>query len=130
MPSTSRKDSLQVGALLVLIGAIGAWRHHGWGLRVVAVGALLAAVGTAAPGLLAPLWRAWHWLGRALNRVVSPIVLAVLYIGVVTPVGLLLRTLGTSPLSRDPDAESYWIERDRLAEGSGEERRRHMRHPY
>ena len=130
MPANSRKDSLQVGALLVLIGAIGMWRHHGWGVRVIAIGALLAVVGLLAPGLLAPLWRAWHWLGRALNRVVSPVVLAVLYIGVVTPVGLLRRTLGRSPLSRDPDAASYWVERDPPADDSGEARRRHMRHPY
>ena len=130
MRAELRKFSWQVGAALVLIGAVGAWQGRAWGAGVVAAGALLAMVGSVAPGLLVPFWRWWQLLGRVLNRVVSPVVLAVLYIGVVTPMGLLRRTFGRSPLARDPNAASYWVKRERPANDAGEERRRRMRHPY
>jgi len=126
----SRKFSWQVGAALLLIGAIGAWQGRAWGSNVVLAGVVLAAVGSAAPRLLVPFWRVWQRLGDLLNRVVSPVMLTLLYIVVVTPMGVLRRTLGRSPLSRDPDAASYWVKRDRPADDSGDARRRRMRLPY
>lgn len=125
----SRKFSWQVGAALVLIGAVGAWQDRTWGANVIVAGVVLAAVGSAIPQLLVPMWRVWQLLGRVLGKVVSPVVLALLYIGVVTPMGLLRRTFGRSPLTRDPNAASYWVVRKRPAEGSGDARRR-MRYPY
>ncbi len=126
----SRRFSWQVGSVLVLIGAVGAWQGRAWGAGVTVAGVLLAATGAAVPQLLVPAWRAWQLLGRALNKVVSPVVLAALYILVVTPMGLLRRTFGRSPLSRDPGAASYWVERKRPAEDSIEARRHRMRYPY
>jgi Saxitoxin biosynthesis operon protein SxtJ len=82
-----------------------------WAL-LVALGFL--AVALIAPRLLSPLNLAWFYVGLALHRVVNPIVMAVIYYGTVAPVGLILRVRGKDllRLKRDPDAESYWIERD------------------
>ena len=76
-------------------------------------GAFLA-VALVRPALLAPLNRAWFKLGLLLQRVVNPLVMAVIYFAVVTPTGLVMRALGKDPLRLryDPDAESYWIHRD------------------
>ena len=65
-----------------------------------------------APGILAPLNRAWTWIGRRLNRVVSPLLMLMLFYGVVTPVGLAMRAVGKDPLRlrRDPQTSSYWID--------------------
>ena len=42
---------------------------------------------------------------------VSPILILVLFYGVVSPIGLLMRTFGQDPLRlrRDEKASSYWI---------------------
>jgi Saxitoxin biosynthesis operon protein SxtJ len=81
-----------------------------WALGVAAVFAILALLWTAA---LAPLNKLWTKLGVLLYRVVSPIVLGLLFFVTVTPMALLMRILGKDPLRlrRDPNAASYWINR-------------------
>ena len=84
---------------------------RGWACGVA--GALLA-VAFLKPALLAPFNRVWFKFGLLLQRVVNPLVMALIYFAVVTPTGLVLRALGKDPLRLryDPDAESYWIRRD------------------
>lgn len=86
-------------------GAIRPWS--------VALAAVFLAVALLRPRLLAPLNRAWTWLGLLLHHVVNPIVMGVIFYGVVTPIGLLLRMSGKDPLRLrlDRDAATYWIER-------------------
>lgn len=83
---------------------------HGWSL---ALGAAFFAVAALRPSLLAPLNRAWTWLGLLLHRLMNPIVMGVIFYGVVTPIGLLLRLSGKDLLCRrfDRGASTYWIER-------------------
>ena len=82
-----------------------------WALGIAAV---FLAVALVRPSLLAPLNRVWFKFGLLLQRVVNPLVMAVIYFAVVTPTGLIMRALGKDPLrlKHDPDARSYWIHRD------------------
>ena len=68
----------------------------------------------ARPKLLRPANRAWMVFGLLLGKIVSPIVLGVLYFGVFATVGSAMRLAGRDPLLRmfDQSARSYWIERD------------------
>jgi hypothetical protein len=72
---------------------------------------LLSAL--AFPGALAPLNRLWMQFGLLLHRIVSPVVLGIMFFGVITPIGLVMRLLGNDPLRLrlDKAAGSYWIER-------------------
>jgi hypothetical protein len=74
---------------------------------------LLLAVGLVRPSLLRPLNRAWIYLGLLLQRIVSPVVLALLYFFTITPIGLLMRWTGRMPLKLgfDRSAATYWTER-------------------
>jgi hypothetical protein len=67
----------------------------------------------AVPTALRPLNRLWTNLGLILSRIVTPIVLAFLFYGVVTPVAAVMRIFGKDPLRLRPapEAESYWIVR-------------------
>jgi len=71
------------------------------------------AIALIRPALLGPLNRLWLRLGLLLQRIVSPVVLGLVYFTTVTPIGLLMRLLGKNPLGLgfDPDAKTYWIER-------------------
>jgi len=96
---------------------IGCWPLvHGeplrwWALAVAAVFAVLALV---RPQLLHLLNRAWLAFGRLLHRIVSPLVMGMLFFAVVTPTGWLMRLRGRDLLSlkRRPDLKSYWIGRE------------------
>ena len=62
------------------------------------------------PGLLAVPARMWLRLGELLHRVVSPVILGIMYLVLFVPFGLARRLLGGDPLKRRYDARlaSYW----------------------
>ena len=82
-----------------------------WWSAVVAACFLIVAL--TAPHVLAPLNRVWLWIGLLMHKVVSPVVLGLVFFSTVTPIGLLLRALGKDPLRLrfEAEATSYWIER-------------------
>jgi hypothetical protein len=84
---------------------------HPW---VVVLAALTAAVTLTRSHWLAPLNHAWMKLGAALHKVVSPVVMGVMFFGLFTPMGWVMRRLGWDAMKRsyDPKAGSYWIRRD------------------
>lgn len=79
----------------------------------LAVAALFAAAALLAPRILRPLNVVWFKFGMLLHHVVTPVVMALLFFGTVTPVGILMRLTGKDPmrLRRAPEARSYWIDR-------------------
>jgi hypothetical protein len=78
-----------------------------------ALAALFAILAISKPALLAVPNRLWTKLGLLLSKVVSPIAMGVLFYGVITPIGALMRLTGKDPLrlKRDSAAKSYWIPR-------------------
>jgi hypothetical protein len=81
-----------------------------WALGLAAAFAFMALV---RPATLRPLNRVWLTLGRLMHRVVSPLVMGMIFFAGVTPTGWMMRLLGKDVLSlkRRRDASSYWIVR-------------------
>ena len=99
------------GAFLVL--ALLAW----WRERLV-VGSVLSALAAAlflagllVPTRLGPIERAWMKLAHAISLVTTPIVMAVMYFLVITPIGLIRRWFGHSAIEHHPSDDGYWITR-------------------
>jgi hypothetical protein len=90
--------------------ALGAF-FYPWVLALAALTALVTLVRTH---WLAPFNQAWMKLAEVLHRVVSPVVLGVIFFGVFTPVALVMRAFGRDAMARRFDARlpSYWIRRD------------------
>ena len=112
MPSERSFAWVVAGGLLVLTG----WpllygEPPRWALLLPA-GAIIA-VAFRRPDMLRPWNCAWFRLGLLLHRIVSPLVFGLLFFLVVTPVALIRRWRGASPLAlkTDPTASSYWIPR-------------------
>jgi hypothetical protein len=65
------------------------------------------------PKLLSPLNWLWTKLGIVLHKLVSPIVLGLLFYIIFTPFGVMMRLFGKDSLRLhlDKGAASYWIER-------------------
>jgi len=63
--------------------------------------------------LLAVPNRLWTRFGLLLGKVISPIMLGLLFFAVLVPIGALMRIFGQDPLrlKRDTAAGSYWIPR-------------------
>jgi hypothetical protein len=90
---------------LVFGGSVRVW--------ALTVGGLFLLVALAVPAMLAPLNRAWLRFGLLLHRIVSPLVLGIMFFLVITPMGLLMRALGKDLLRLrfDKQSSSYWIDR-------------------
>ena len=76
--------------------------------------ALFVLLALAAPRVLAPFNRLWAKFGLLLHGIISPVILAILFYGCITPIGYLMRLTGKDPLRLRFEAErqSYWIVRE------------------
>jgi len=64
------------------------------------------------PKLLKPLNRSWIKLGEILGRIVAPIIMALIFFTIVTPISLLVRVLGKDLLRlKFSKNDTYWIKR-------------------
>ena len=114
-PRALRQFGVLVGGVLVVIAAVVAWRGGAaWALGVGGAGALLVALGLAAPPMLRVPYLGWMGLAVVLGFVTSRVLLTAVFFLIVTPTGLALRALGRRPLALRPDpaAETYWHARD------------------
>jgi len=114
---SNRAFGYTVGGILMTIGAARAVIRGEVTLVpsvLFGIGAVLLVLGIVAPSRLSLLNRFWLKIGAFLAMVVNPIVLMLLFALVVTPMALLMRLLGKRPLrlAPNPDAASYWIERE------------------
>ena len=115
--SSDRQFGLMTGCLL---SAAAAWPVlRGGHLRVglLAIGVVLVFLGAVWPRVLKPVNRLWLLLGQALGRVTNPLVSGLLFLVVITPLGLLLRRMGrlSVRLRKDSAAPSYWQETSNAA---------------
>ena len=63
--------------------------------------------------ILTPLNKLWFRFGLFLGKIISPIVMGVIFFLVVTPIGLLMRFFGKDVLNLkiNKKKSSYWIEK-------------------
>lgn len=106
------------GALFTLVFALlCAWGYYkGWSPTTnntwLVAAAIVAVLTLAAPKLLAPFNKAWFQLGLLMGKVVSPLVLGVIFFGMLTPVAFFGRLFGRDELRLKRKAvPSYWIDR-------------------
>jgi hypothetical protein len=109
----------------VVFTLIGVWPavRLGWtprldpaALRVwaLAIAGAFLAVAFAAPALLNPLNRLWFAFGLLLGRVMTPLVMGLLYVLTIVPTGYIMRLRGKDllDLKLDRARKSYWIMRE------------------
>jgi hypothetical protein len=111
---TNRSFGWTFSVIFLVVGVYGLWRSGPAMSWLLALAAVTAAVTLSREDWLTPLNRAWMRLGELLGRVVSPVVLGLIFFGVFTPVGALMRLCGRDAMARRfaPELKTYWIERD------------------
>jgi hypothetical protein len=118
--SDLKKFGLFIGAVLFLGSLYLLWKQQqtyaAGGFILAGVFTLLAFVG---PVVLKPLQRAWMAMAVVMGFVMSRIIVAVVFYGMVTPIGLTGRLAGKKflELKMDKAASSYWIRRDQTQTG-------------
>ena len=64
------------------------------------------------PNLFIYLNRLWIKFGILLGKIISPIVMGLVFFFVVTPIGILVRVLKKDVMGLKKGASSYWINRE------------------
>ncbi len=108
---SEREFGLIVGGVLVLLSSWWVYRGKFHDVRQVLMplGALLVVLGLVLPRWLYWPNKAWMALAEVLSFVSTRIILAVVFFGIVTPIGVIKRLSGWDPLHRRaPGKESYW----------------------
>ena len=97
-----------------LIGGYSLWKQGTLWPWMFGTAGVIAAITLIVPGILTPFNRIWMKFGELLHRIVSPIILGIIFFGVITPFGVVKRMTGWDPMRRkfDSSAKTYWIDRD------------------
>ena len=62
--------------------------------------------------ILAPLNKIWFKFGILLGKIVSPLIMGIIFFLVVTPIGFIMRLIGKDVLNlKYNNKSSYWIEK-------------------
>jgi hypothetical protein len=110
-PAEGRKFAFTLAAAFGVLAGVTWWREHPTASAILgAVAAAFALGGLLMPGRLGPVYRGWMGFAHAISKVTTPIFMGVVYYLVITPIGLVRRTLGGNPL-RAHQGASGWVDR-------------------
>jgi hypothetical protein len=111
---SDRSFGFTVAGFLCLLGLWPLFRAVAPHWPLLLASAALVGVALAAPKTLHPFNALWLRIGLTLGKIMTPVVLGLIFFTTVAPIGLLMRAFGKDPLRlrRDPSASSYWIARD------------------
>ena len=87
---------------------------HGEEIRLwsLIISIIFLILGLLNSKILNPLNQIWFKFGILLGRIISPFIMAIIFFFVVTPIGLIMRTLGKDILNlRYNTKKTYWIEK-------------------
>ena len=80
-----------------------------WSLVVSIIFLILGLINSK---VLTPLNKLWFKFGLLLGKVVSPLIMGIIFFLVVTPIGLIMRIIGKDLLNlKFNNKKSYWIEK-------------------
>ena len=107
-----RKFGVQVGLAFLVLAGILVWRDHSRAAATLGMlGSSFVLAGLVVPGRLGPVYRGWMRLALGISKVTTPIIMAVLYFLVLTPIGLIARAFGHRPLVHARESASFWVKR-------------------
>ena len=111
-----RKDNITFGILFfILFLIIGLYPLKSGGTTRIwslVLSSAFLIITIVRPNLLTFLNRLWIQFGILLGKIISPLVMGLVFFFVVTPIGILIRMLKKDVMGLKRGAPSYWINRE------------------
>lgn len=103
--------------MLFVVAVAGFWNwrtgQETGPIILVGVGWAIGSVGLAVPQAIRWVYVGWMLAAFPIGWVISHLLLAAIFFGVIMPIGLILRVLGRDPMRKafDRSTSTYWIAR-------------------
>ena len=115
MSKKSSNKSFGILFFIVFMG-FGLWpltKGNNPSILLIAISLLFLILGILNSKILTPLNNSWVKLGEILGRIIAPVVMALVYFLILTPVSLVVRVFGKDLLGLKyiKKQNSYWIYR-------------------
>ncbi len=112
--SSDRSFGIVFAVIFLIIGCLPLLSSGAPRIWSLVISVLLLTLALIYPKSLTVLNKLWQRFGLLLNKIVTPIVMGLMFYLIFTPFGLVMRLAGKDLLSLrlDSQAKSYWIERD------------------
>ncbi len=115
MHKKSSNRSFGILFFLVFIG-FGLWpltKEMSPNIYLIIISVIFLILGLLNSKLLSPLNNLWIKFGEILGKVIAPIVMAVVYFLILTPISLLVRLFGKDLIEMkfNNNVKTYWIKR-------------------
>ena len=115
MHKKSSNRSFGILFFLVFLG-FGLWpltKEMSPNIYLIIISVIFLILGLLDSKLLSPLNNLWIKFGEILGKVIAPIVMAVVYFLILTPISLLVRLFGKDLIEMkfNNSVKSYWIKR-------------------
>ena len=115
MHKKSSNRSFGILFFLVFLG-FGLWpltKEMSPNIYLIVISVIFLILGLLNSKLLSPLNNLWIKFGEILGKVIAPIVMAVVYFLILTPISLLVRLFGKDLIGMkfSNNIKSYWIKR-------------------
>ena len=111
--SSNKSFGLLFFVVFLIIGLWPLKNSENLNFYFITISIIFLILGLINSKLLSPLNKSWIKLGEILGIIVAPIVMALVYFVILTPVSLIVRMFGKDLLSLKllKEKETYWIER-------------------
>ena len=88
---------------------------HGGDIRIwsATISFVFLVLGLLNSSILTPLNKIWFKFGIVLGKIISPLIMGIIFFLVVTPIGIMMRIFGKDVLNLKYNKnQSYWIEKN------------------
>ncbi|NNF61552.1 MAG: sxtJ [Gammaproteobacteria bacterium] len=68
-------------------------------------GSVLVACGLIVPAVLRPVYRGWMHFGLFMSKLTTPLILGIVFFGVLLPMALVMKLISRDPMARKLDKE-------------------------
>lgn len=111
--SSNRTFGLIFSVFFFVVGAWPLLYGKPWRPAFLVLCGVVLLLALILPRCLAVPNRLWMLFGEALHKITSPIALAIIFYGLFTSIGFVMRLLGKDflRLKFEPHTNSYWIDR-------------------
>ncbi len=115
MNKKSSNKSFGILFFVVFLG-LGLWpltNDKNLNIYLIIISIIFLILGLLNSKLLSPLNLFWIKFGELLGKIIAPIVMAIIYFFILTPISLIVRLFGKDLLSLkfSKQIKTYWIER-------------------